>query len=201
MITKADILEVVNEAFAQSYSGSNLDVPIKMALDDLSRMHVLKAEDTTQTLTSSSDYLTYPSDALYTDQAIISVVLTDSNGNRQNPLYRLRGGWTRYNEMMSYANASSRSYPAYMVTKDRKIYLWPPPSGNYTSSIWYYKLHQDIDSGVEFDDEWKNAICYGTIFFKAKLMASSEYLSLWQPEYLQEKERMRISIPRDLSME
>ncbi|MEN6546412.1 MAG: hypothetical protein ABFE07_10250, partial [Armatimonadia bacterium] len=152
-ILKADILTFVNEAVEAQYSGTDLDVKIQTALDDLAEMHCLKAEDATQTLTDASSYLVYPTNCLSTEQAIISVVLRDIDDVRGKPLRQIPGGWFEYNRIMENASYSSRGDPEYMVCHDRKIYLYPAPDENFTTSIWYYKKHQALSSGIEFPDE------------------------------------------------
>ena len=200
-ITKASILTFVNAAFSAAKTGSDLDIYIQEALDDLSKMHGLKDEDTTQTLVSGTTYLDYPDDALDTDQAIITVELTDSSSVRQGSLRRLRGGWDEYIRLMRHVGSSSRTLPTHMLTHDAKIYLYPIPGAAYTSSIWYYKLHQAIDSGVEFRDTWAKAIKYGACYYYSLLSASSEYISLWEGRFLVEKENMRRTISRELMIE
>jgi len=200
-ILKADILAFVNEALEAAYSGTDLDVAIQLALDDLAAMHVLKDEDTSQSATLATYSLDYPTDALGTEQAIISVVLTSSAGVRGAPLRHLPGGWRAYNELMEAFSASSGSVPAYKVCHDRKIWLYPAPDGTYTADIWYYKNAQAVALDIEFDDEWGKAVKYGSAYFKALLQNSVNLLNLWRPLYMEEREACRLRIPRDVMLE
>lgn len=202
-ITHAEILATVNEAFETTYAAANIANALRMALNDLSRMHVLKAEDTSQSTSTSTVYLDYPSDALNTDQAIISVQLTDSNGVDQGRLQRLRGGWREYRSQMEEFNTSHRSEPSHFVTHDRRIYLFVPPGAVYTTSIWYYRRHPELttDGTSVFEDEWQTAIEFGTIRYKAMLLHDRKFLNIYDPIYRDEKEQMRLQIPREPSIE
>ena len=197
-ILKADILSYVNAAFATALT--DIDLYIQLALDDLSKMHCLVDQDTSQTLADGDEYLDYPSDALDTDQSIISVELTDSSSVRQGSLRRLRGGWDEYIRLMKRSSICT-GLPGWMVTHDLKIYVLPTAGASYTSEIHYYKLHQAVDSGVEFRDDWATAIKLGTAYQYALLSGSAEYLALYEGRYLVERENMRRTISRELMIE
>ena len=200
-ISKTNITTFVNKALDGSYTGTELDIAINRVLSDLSKMAVLIDDDDTQVLTSSSTNLDYPTDCLDTDQAIISVELIDSNSVSQGRMRRLRGGWREYLRQMKQFNSSTRSDPGWMVTHDRKIYLYPPPGASYTTNINYYKRHGDIATDTLFDDSWDNAVYFGTVYFEALLNGSKEEMSIWQPQYYAEKEDRRRSIPREIAIE
>ena len=200
-ILKAEIIAYVNAALGKSYSGSDLDIQIKAALDDLANMHVLTGTDTSQTLANGDTYLTYPSDSLETKQAIRSIKLTDSNSLQLAPLKQLRGGYKEYLRLMESFSTASRSEPAWYAHQDGRLYLWTPPGGSYTVEIRYYKLAQAVDSGIEFPESWRNAIYFGTIYQKALLGADSVYRDQWEPRYYGEKANCRLRIPRENEME
>jgi hypothetical protein len=202
-ITAAGILAFASEALGMHdspYTGTDLDVQIQAACDDLAEMHCLDGEDATGTLTSSSTYLAYPSNALATQQAIKSVVLTDSSGVRQAPLEWLPGGWAEYNRLMECFGSGSRGTPKYRVCDGSKIWLYPAPSEAYTSVIRYYRNHQAVSVGIEFPDSWKLAVYYGTVYFKHLLAGSAEEMAIWEPRYMAKKSFCGISIPRDGAM-
>jgi hypothetical protein len=200
-ILKSEILAFVNEALEAAYSGTDLDVAIQLALDDLAALHVLRAEDTSQSATLATFSLNYPTAALDTEQAILSVVLTDSSGVRGAPLKHLPGGWRAYNELMEAFSTASGSTPAYKVCHDRKIWLYPAPDGTYTSSLWYFKRAQALASGIELEDTWRTCIYFGAAYFKALLMHEVNLLNTWGPQYANEKSQMRLTIQRDSMME
>lgn len=203
-VTKAQILTFASDALGMHdspYTGTDLDVQIQAALDDLAAMHCLPATDTSQTLTSSSTYLNYPSDCLNTQQAIRSVVLTDSSAVRQAPLDWLPGGMDEYNRLMEAFSTSARSTPAYRVCDGSTIWLYPAPEAAYTVAIDYYKRHPDIALGtVVFPDDWKMAIFMGTVYFAHLLAGDEPGINLWEPRYFEKKERCRISIPRETTI-
>lgn len=198
-ISKSDILAFVNKAVHGNYTGTDLDIEIQMALDDLAGMHCLKDEDTTQKTSGSGYYLNYPSDCLSTEQAIISVTLADASGPWP-ALTQLTGGWQEYLRAMGFYTDSGRSTPRTMVCNNGKIYLYPAPSGEYDASIFYYKRAQAVALGIEFPDDWKLAVFYGSLYFTHFLAESSEGMQRSGTMYFAEKERCRIGIPRDLGM-
>ena len=197
-ITKSGILAFVNAAFQETCSGTDLDIQIKLCVDDLAEMHVLDGEDATQTLSDLSTYLEYPSDCLDTAQSILSITLTDSSGVRHRPLVRLPGGWDKYQRLMR--SVTTGSTPLYWVPRSRRIYIYPMSGGSYTTSIWYYRRHQAIGSGFEFDDTWEKAIFFGTAYYTALLKQWESLINIWLPQYQSEKEERRLGIPRDLQM-
>lgn len=200
-ITKANLLSFANVALDAEYSGTQLDEAIKLVLDDLSKLHALLAEDTSQSLVTDDRYLEYPSDALETDQAIKSVTLTGTGNVLYDSLRYLPGGWDAYQSLMEYHNTANNGVPRYRVIHDKRMYLWPPPDGAYSASIWYYKLHQDISLGIEFDDNWATAIKYGTVSFWAMLKSSADLMAIWEPRYREERERCRLRVPRETEIE
>jgi len=202
-ITRQSILDFANAAMGTTdspYTGTDLDIQIQAALDDLAGMHAILAEDTTQSVTVADFYLPYPSDCLGTDQAIKSVVLTDSGLSAYPGLRHLPGGWDAYTRLMEQFTASGRSTPTYMVRCNRRIYLFPAPDDTYTGSIWYYKAAQAIALGVDFPDDWRNAIQFGAVYYTHFLAGSAEGMNIWEPRFQMEKERMRLRISRDTGM-
>jgi hypothetical protein len=198
-IAKADILSFINEAVEASYAGTDIDTKIQVALEDLSQMHCLLAEDTTQSLTSGSFYLPYPTNALNTDQAIQSVVLTGSSGATP-PLKQIPGGWDAYSQLMEVYSSASGGVSEWMVCHASRIYVYPQPDGTYPAKIWYYKFHPALALGIEFPNEWANALKFGTAYFIGLLGGDDNLMNRWEPRYFAEKERCRLRIPRDLSI-
>jgi hypothetical protein len=202
-ITKAELLSFANSAYDASYSGTDLDEALSLLVDDLANMHVLLDEDTSQSLSSGSLSLSYPSDALDTDRAIKEIVLTNASSVRQAPLKWLPGGWNAYHKCMEGYNSATGGTPTYFVCHDRTIYVYPVPNGAFTSSINYYKRHGAItgtNPTISFGDSWKKLMKYGLVYFWALMKANSEYVALWESRYLAEKERMRGHIPRDMGI-
>ncbi len=202
-VTKAELLTFVNAGYSASYSGSDLDEALSLLVDDLANMHALLGNDATQSLASGTLSLSYPTYALPTDRAIKEIVLTNASSVRQAPLKWLPGGWDAYNRCMEGYNSSTGGTPEYFVCHDRAIYVYPVPNGAFTSSIDYYKRHGAITGTaptIEFDDAWKKLLKYGLMYFWALMKADAQYLAVWEPRYLEERERMRTSIPRDMAI-
>jgi len=189
-ITKAEILAFTNSRLNRA--DTDIDESVKLVLRDIANQRVLKSEDTTQTLTSSSYYLTYPTDALDGEDAIISVVLTDSSSNIGEPLVTIAAGWKEYKLRMEDFTSSARSEPCDMITHDRKIYPWPAPNGTYTSSIWYYKRHDETADTIEFSEDWRNALYFGVTMEVAIHHKMVDQIKLWTARYEREKEYQRM---------
>lgn len=202
-ITKAELLTFANAAFDASYSGSDLDEALSLLVDDLANMHVLLGEDTDQSLASGSLTLDYPSDALDTDRAIQEIVLTSSSNVQQKPLKWLPGGWEGYNQCMEGYNSGVGGTPTHFVCHDREIFVYPIPNAAFTSVINYYKQHGAItgtNPTISFGDSWKKLMKFGIVYFWALMKADQSYLSVWEPRYLAEKQRMEAHIPRDMAI-
>jgi len=190
-ITKANILSFTNGRLNRA--DTDIDDSIKLVLRDLAALRVLKSEDTSKTLTSSDYYMAYPTDALDGEGSIISVVLTDSSSNIGEPLTVIAAGWKEYKLRMEDFTSSARSEPYEMITNDRKIYPWPAPNGSYTSSIWYYKRHDDTADTIEFSDDWTNAIYFGACMEVAIHHKMADQIKLWSERYYIEKDRQRMA--------
>jgi hypothetical protein len=180
-ITKAAILTHLNAALRRSET--DIDPYIILTLEDLSDLHLLKANSTALTVTSSSVYLDYPTDALDDQHAIISVTLTDSSSERQWPLDPVIGGWREYCREMTGFTSSSRSIPTHYVCNDRKIYLLPAPDSTYTVDLWYFKRHANSADTIEFTDSWSRAIKFGTLFEFCVAHKLVDYISIYSQRY------------------
>lgn len=193
-IAKADVIAFWNEARKGKLGDTSefLDIALQTCLDDLSNSNFLWACDTTQTLTSTSTYLEYPT--LHKKVISGGIILNDGNYNLA-PLIKLGGGWEEYGQLMRSFNSGGRTIPRNFAENDKKFYLYRPPGASYTSKIWHYKYHAKDVAAIEFGDEFKNAICFGTVFFKSALQGNDKYASLWGPIYGNEKYMRRLNMP------
>ncbi len=182
-ITAAEILTFVNANLNRAET--SIDTALKLVLRDLAGAYALRATDTTQAITGSTVYLTYPVDALDAEGAIISVQLSDT-GQTYDPLKVLPGGWNDYQLLM--AGNSVRGTPEYMIAHNRKVYLYPAPNGVYTSVIDYFQRHADSVT-ISFSDDWKNAILFGVTKEVAVQRKMPDQIALWNPRYEAEKQR------------
>ena len=188
-ITKAEILAFTNSRLQRADTASSIEESIKMILRDISSYYVLEDTDTSQSLTSSSMSLDYPSDALDGEQAIKSVILTDSSSIQQAPLEYIKGGWRDYNRLLDQFVEGSRSYPSNMTIYGRTIYLWPPPSASYTVSIEYFKRHAETVDTIEYSEDWRNTILFGVTREVAYDNKMGDQIVLWENRYMIERDR------------
>ena len=186
---KDDIISFVNEALNEEYSGSDLDKAIQACLDDLSKLDALVTTDTSQTLAADDEYLVYPSNF----RSPISIVLINSNSVRQAPLEELPGGHSQYREMRD--NDSATGTPEWYSEFGNKFWLWQPSNGVYTTEIEYYRNHPlGQTSDILFGDDFKQAILFGSTYFKALLSKRTTDLALWGPIYGQERASMSLEV-------
>ena len=171
MITKAEIITFWNEARKGALvSGSNvLDVAIQLCLNDLSNHNFLKSSDTTQTLTSTDTTLAYPT--LYKSLIDGGIILNDGSFDLE-PLTRI--SWRDYRNAMTSFNAGLRSTPKVYAEQNKLFYLYAPPGQSYTTTLWFFKYHAQNVTDIEFKEEFRNAVYFGTTFFKSQLQGNQK---------------------------
>jgi len=188
-IAKSEIITFWNEARKGKLASDaeTLDEAIKVCLNDLSNSNFLKACDDTQTLTNTSTTLAYPD--LYKDLIDGGIILNDGNYDL-DPLTRI--SWREYKEWMTNFNSGLRSTPKTYAEQNKLFYLYAPPGQTYTTEIWYWKYHaQDADT-IEFGEEFRNAINFGTVYFKSVMQGNRKYEDIWGPRYYAEKQMRRM---------
>lgn len=195
-ITKAEILSFTNSYLERADAAAAIVEQIKVILREIAGYYVLLDTDTSQTLTSSSTTLDYPSDALDGEQAIKSVILTDTSSIQQAPLDYLEGGWRDYNRLMDKFVSGDRSYPMTMTIYNRTIYLWPPPNASYTTSIQYLKRHPENEDNIEYSEDWRNAIMYGVAREVSLNNKMTDQIILWNGRYIEERDK-QINLHRE----
>jgi len=189
-ISKASILTFVNSRLLRSET--DIDESIMIVLGDLSAFKTLLVEDTSQSLTISDTYLSYPSDALMDDYSIKSVKLTDSSGYIMDPLTVIKDGWQEYLALSQSYSYSGRSVPLQYVTNANRIYFSPWPDGTYAASIWYFKRHSEDPDDIDFDIDWKNTIYFGVTAEVAIHRKMYEQVTIWTNRYEREKQRIKL---------
>jgi len=191
-IAKSEVISFWNEARKGGLASdaTTLDEALQACLNDLSNINLLLSSDTTQTLTSSSTYLAYPT--LYKDLLPGGIILTDSSSYDHDPLVSI--SWTEYKQNMVNFNSGTRGSPSLFCENDKKFYLYAPPADSYTSTIWFYKYHAKDVATIEFGEEFRNAINFGTVFFKSAMQGNAKYVSIWGPLYQAEKDMRRMNI-------
>lgn len=195
MITKANIIDFVNEALAQEFEDDStaLDIAIQLCLNDLSNCNLLTAEDVSQSLALEGKTLNYPT----AFKQLVSIVLNDGSVDG-DPLKPLPGGMTEYGRLMKNYSSSGVGEPTHYTEFNKKFYIWPPADGSYPAKIKHYKFHAQSVASIEFGDEFRNAIYFGTASFKSVLMKipKENYADLVQL-YFTEKETRRLEMPSE----
>ena len=188
MILKSQILTFVNTVLRRNET--DIDDQIITVLDDLSDLHILRAEDTTQSLTGASETLSYPTDALHTEEAILSVTLKDSAGITGIPLVVLPGGYLEY---LGLCSAALRSVPRSMICVPPMIYVYPWPSSDYDATITYHKRHAANPDAIEFADGWRNCLNWGVAAQVAAKYGINNYAAfgVWDAQYQREKAKRK----------
>jgi len=184
---KSEIIAVVNDALREAYSGTQLDTAIQLCLNDLSNENLLVSTDESQSLTSGDLSINYPTD--YKD--LVAITLVDSSNVEGKPLKKLPGGHKTYRELRD--NDASTGITSWFSEFDDKFWLWRPANGSYTPKIEYYRRHPQTPEDILFGDDFRNAIYFGAIYYKALLEKKTDYIAIWRPVYLVEKEERRLS--------
>lgn len=187
---KTAIIAVVNEALRENYS--DLDTAIQLCLNDLSNADLLVGTDDTQTLSLGDLTLDYPADF----KSLIALVLIDSSSVRQAPLKKLPRGHRHYRELRD--NDASTGITSWFSEFDNKFWLWRPPNGSYTTEIEYNRRHPKTPGAILFGEDFRNAIYFGTTYYKALLTKKTEYIAIWHPRFLVEKEERRLAAPEQV---
>lgn len=186
---KTAILAFVNEALNENYSSSDLDIAINACLADLSNDDLLIAQDTSQTLTSSSLTLAYPTNY----RSVISIVIISSGGVRQGPLLEIPGGYREYCNLRD--NDANKGTVEWFAEHKELFHLWRPPNASFTTEIDYYRDHPQTPDDILFSEGFRNAIYFGTTFFKALLSKRNTDAANWGPMYAEEKKNRILAAP------
>lgn len=184
-------MEFVNDALNESYAIADKTFlrALQACLNDLGNDEFLIGQDAAQTLTSTSLTLAYPTDY----KSLISIILIDSSSVRQRPLIALPDGYEGYGRLRS--NDSNTSIPRWYAEHKNLFHLWRPSGGAYTSEIDYYRYHPQTPADILFGEEFRNAINFGTTYFRALLSKRKTDLDYWRPIYFEEKGNRRDAAP------
>lgn len=186
------INEVVGEALKaddSAFSGTQLHKAIQLCLNDLSNENLLVATDETQSLSSGDLNIAYPIDF----KDLVSIILVDSSSVEGKPLKKLPGGHKEYRELRE--NDASTGTTSWYSEFDNKFWLWRPANDNYTPKVEYYRRHPQTPTDILFGEDFRNAIYFGTTYYKAKLRKMTEHAAFWLPDYSVEKANRRAAAP------
>lgn len=176
VITKANIIEDVNENLHTKYAGTELDRAIIKTLTDMSNRALLTGT-ASPALASGDVSIPFPTGY----RNAISITLIDGTGLAKAPLKMLQGGHREYRNLRHNDNAEGVT--EWYSENDDKIWLWRPANAIYTTLIEYYKNHAKTADAIEFTTEFENLMFAGTTYFKALAMTRKSALTLWAPEY------------------
>lgn len=187
-ITAASVLTYVNDVLLRSET--SIDLQLQTVLDDLSQGPYIAAVDSDQTLTDDDEYLDVPDDYYM----MISVVLHDGT-SWQRPLKKFPGGYKAYRDRRGDVGSVCVSHPEYYTVWGNYLWLWPTVGQAYTSRIDFYKVHSQGVDTIEFGDEFRRAINFGTTFEVAVKRKLPDAIKIWSARYQNERELMRLSHP------
>ena len=193
-ITKLELISAANKAFQCSEASSStlFDEAILMALADLSKLEILRDVDTTQSLVAGDSEIEFPSDLL--PGGMISITLTDANGNAYEPLLPMRGGMKEYRYLLDHDTTQGR--PEYYTDGDGdKWYIWRTANTAYTVRVEYFKTHPSSVAAILFPDVCRSALKMGMIYFESVLRRNEKYQATWAPMYAREYQAMEGMFP------
>ena len=187
-ISAGGVLTFVNRRLRRSET--NIDTELQSVLDDLSQGPYIAGVDESQSISDDEEYLAKPDEYF----SMISIVLNDGTSDRP-PLKPFPGGYKAYKKERGNVSSVYTSHPIYYVVWGDYIWLYPIPGQTYTARIDYHKVHaQDVDT-IEFSDEWRRAINFGTTFEVAATYKLPDQIAMWSQRYEAEKERQRLAHP------
>lgn len=194
MITKAQLIATCNKAFQCSEQDTStlFDEAILMALDDLSKLEIMRDTDTTQSLVAGGSSLNVPSDMI--PGGLVAITLTNAAGTSYKPLLKLKGGLREYRYLLE--SDSARSRPEFYTEGDGLTWnLWHPADAAYTVAVEYYKSHPSDPNAIIFPDACRNALKAGVVYFESVLRRNKEYQATWAPNYGREYDALRGMFP------
>jgi len=185
------VMEFVNDALNEGYAITDKTFlrALQACLNDLGNDEFLIGQDTDQALVAGGLTLAYPTDY----KSLISIVLIDSSSVRQRPLVPLVEGYEGYCRLRG--NDSNTSIPRWYAEHNSLFHLWRPAGGAYTSEIDYYRYHPQTPEDILFSEEFRNAIEFGTTYFKALFAKKLSEMKHWRAIYYEEKGNRRGSAP------
>jgi len=148
MITKAEVLSVVNARLARGET--SIDIELRNILYDIStRENFLGKEATRDTVV---------------DQYVYSLPdnFKDMNTLRLNDTALLKR-ITFENLQKTYIDITSSGEPEYYALKNNYLWLDIKPNAVFTMRLWYSIYHPDDVESIEFAEQFREAINEGVI--------------------------------------
>ncbi len=194
-ISVAEIRTFCNANLGRNEVATGYDVHIQQVLDDLAGKNLLNSEDTTQSLADGDTDLDYPD--LY--KQLVSIVLNDGTCDKA-PLKLLPGGYKHYLRLMENYSSGLNGTPRWYAEFDDKFWPYPVPGQAFTATIKFFKYHAQSVAAIEFGDEFRNAIYWGTAYFYALGKPLSRYAKTYGPMYEREKLLQKLRRPSQPSI-
>ncbi len=186
-ITQATILAFVNNRLQEDFADNEIDDAILACLNDLTKFNLLtKSSPDSQSGVDGDTTLDVPSDF----KKLISITPTDGSSVRQRPLIAVPGGFKEYRLWNSNSNTNFRSTPTHYTRLAGSFYLYPTLNGSFTFEIEYYKTHEQSTDTIEFDDNFANAINFGSTYYAALFRKKVSYVNIWRGIYQEERALM-----------
>lgn len=204
-VLKTDILSfcIAKLKFENPQTIAAIIGEINDVLSDLSRaakwpdLYRSNVEADRTTLASGDSEISFPSGLRVLDKIIIN-----DGTNDGRPLEGITfQEWCEYRE-----NESSSGYaePKRFARRGKKWYPDPIPDGAYTAKYWFWRYHPESDAtktgdddDILFGDEFDRVIKYGVCAEVAKTHKMTDYITLWESRYINEKGKMLPEEDRD----
>lgn len=169
-ILKSEILSAVNDNLRRKET--NIDVQLRQSLGYISKQgNYLFATDSSQTITTISNSVNYPTD--YKD--VFSICLNDGNTDSK-PLDKIE-----YAVYKTYIADNSTGLPIYFAEFNNCFLFYPLSTQTFTVKIDYVRFHPYSLDTILFDEKFRTAIEAVATYNVAKRFGITEALNLWAP--------------------
>lgn len=187
---QAEIVAFVNEALVESYSAAQLLTAINLTLRELSSANILE-HTAPESITAGDQSFDEPDD--FKDE--VTIYFNDGTVDLA-PLRAFSGGVEEYRRAIKWRVDSDRGNPSHYAHFEKTFFIFPAANQDYTANIVFYRFHPaDDGKNILFDEDAKNGILYGTTFHKTLLTKKTEYMAIWGPQFLTQKELLRLGHP------
>jgi hypothetical protein len=186
-IARASIIAFMNKAWECSEASTStvFDAAIQAALDDISKLPIIRALDASQTLAVDGTTINHPTGLL--SGGLISIVLMDAAGNYHDPLEPFPGGLREYRCHKGW-NGTPSTPRHYIEGEGNKWYVWPAANAAYTVTLEYYRTHPEDVSTILLPDPCSLALKTGAVYWEAVLRSNQKYQAEWEPKYSRQLE-------------
>ncbi len=190
-MTTSTILTFVNDQLNRTET--DIDAAVRSVLNELNRHELLQAEST-GTIAQSDSSLAKPTDY----KSYISLQLTASNAKAW-PLDPMPGGMKGMEEARGdWNSAILTGPPRYYAAFNENIEIFEAADQEYTYTFKYYRKHPRDVSDILYSDDWENVFNFGATYYTSLKRKLTDYVAMWQPIYIAERELMILSTPKHI---